>query len=434
MPAERDVRASEMPDARVAVRPASRPVPGLIGLQRSIGNRAVSQLVVQRRVRMYESAEAANKASKGTAFTGTETTLKTSDVTTRVDLAITALNGAGIVVSPAERTKMKDKLKEWIKKDARMAPSTAFMSAAFTFGESLNTGRAQDKRYHSDLSLGRALIGHIRSRAAKSAESRLSKKTRDSAYIKGKLRDVQRALFVAIEAITDDPLKQDVWSGMTGDRKKGAGEYYHWYKGAGDIKKMLRKGTGDFAQAISSIHDAYKVMLFHSGIKNSNAVKGVLPSWSTGDDFAGTVETTDPTDGSVTQSRAQIASGGYRANSTTVNEDNAWVQTARAHNVLLWAGPSHTTSDMMVLMRSLRTAVPAVDETHVEAVAWAIFAFWNKDFYTFKDGYHTFHEVMDVAKTFGVPYTPFSYPANPPSAANNVGTPVATTTVNDTED
>jgi hypothetical protein len=76
---------------------------------------------------------------------------------------------------------------------------------------------------------------------------------------------------------------------------------------------------------------------------------------------------------------------------------------------------------MMMMLKSLKEKVPAVDVSHLEAVAWAIFAFWNKDFFTFKDGYHTFHEVMDIAKGYGVPYEPFTYPSEPPPAAPDQG-------------
>jgi hypothetical protein len=123
--------------------------------------------------------------------------------------------------------------------------------------------------------------------------------------------------------------------------------------------------------------------------------------------------TVEGEDGNTTRKQIKI---GYRANSTTVNEDYDWVKTARAHGALLWAGPSHTTATMMFTLRSLSEKVPAIDVKHMEAVAWAIFGFWNKDFFTFKDGYHTFHEVMDIAKGYGVPYTPFTYPAEPPPA------------------
>ena len=230
---------------------------------------------------------------------------------------------------------------------------------------------------------------------------------------------MQLAVFTAVEANADVTLKQDVWKGITGASGARRGEYFHWYKNVKNIKRMMQYGTGDFKQAIASIHDVGTVMLNNIGFAKANLAKGVLDTFATGDNFMGTVEKDDGTGKKVT-SREQIKIG-YRANSTTVNEESDWVKTARAHGRLLWAGPSHTTANMMLTLKSLQAKVPAIDAKHFEAVAWAIFAFWNKDFFTFKDGYHTFHEVMDVAKGYGVPYAPFTYPANPPPASPTSG-------------
>jgi len=49
------------------------------------------------------------------------------------------------------------------------------------------------------------------------------------------------------------------------------------------------------------------------------------------------------------------------------------------------------------------------------ALAWAAFAFWNRRYYSHQAGAHRFHEVMDVAKAYGVDYTPFQY-SDPPGA------------------
>lgn len=367
---------------------------------------------IQRTVKMYDNFDDARKASKKENITGSETQLTTSDLDTAFGRVVQALTNSGIDLAGGQKKKMKAKLKEWIKKDAIMAPSMAWFKRKMTGGTSLNTGRAQDKRFGSYLSLGQALMGHLASRQHKKTESKLAAKVKKSGYIKGKLREVQRAIYTAIEMITDDQLKSDVWKGMTGGKGARRGEYFHWYKNVKNIKNMMQQGTGDFKQAIANIHDVSTVMLNNQGFgaNSANFAKGILKTHATNDDFMGTVEGED---GNTTRKQIKI---GYRANSTTVNEDYDWVKTARAHGALLWAGPSHTTATMMFTLRSLSEKVPAIDVKHMEAVAWAIFGFWNKDFFTFKDGYHTFHEVMDVAKGYGVPYTPFTYPSEPPPA------------------
>lgn len=371
---------------------------------------------IQRTVKMYESFDDARKASKKEKIAGTETALTSSDLDTAFGKVVLELTNSGIDLSGGQKKKMKAKLKEWINKDASMAPSMAWFKRKMTFGTSLNTGRAQDKRFGSYLNLGQALMGHLASRQHKKTESKLAAKVKKSGYIKGKLRETQRAMYTAIEMITDDQLKSDVWKGMTGAKGARRGEYFHWYKNVKNIKTMMQQGTGDFKQAIANIHDVSTVMLNNVGFGKSNVAKGVLDTHATNNDFMGTVEKDDGNGtGGKTTSREQIKIG-YRANSTTVNENYDWVQTARAHGALLWAGPSHTTATMMFTLRNLAAKVPNIDVKHMEAVAWAIFGFWNKDFFTFKDGYHTFHEVMDVAKGYGVPYTPFTYPSEPPPA------------------
>jgi len=244
----------------------------------------------------------------------------------------------------------------------------------------------------------------LQSRKNKKVENTLAKKTKNSAYIKGKLAETQRGIYTAVEAMTNDQTKQGFWSGMGGDKNKG--EYQHWYKGVKDVKSMLQGGTTDFKKAIAAIHDASTVMNkfrgFGAGGLKTAKEEGVIDAWGDKENFQGTVG-----------GERKNISHTYRATSTAVNETDEWIKEARKHQVLLWAGPSHTTSNMMMLMRGLEEK-GHVNKTHTEAVAWAIFAFWNKDFYTFKDGYHTFHEVMDVAQGFGVPYKQWDYPDKPP--------------------
>ena len=367
--------------------------------------------MIQRAVTMYDSFDDARAASKKEKITGKETELDSDDLGSTFVQVETALGTANENYTKKERKAMKEKLKEWISKDARMSPTKAWFKHSFSGGESLTSGRAQDKRYGSYEDLGRALLGHIRSRQHKKTESKLAQKAKKSSYIKGKLREVQQAIYTAAEAMTNTTTKTDFWAGMGGAKGK-SGEYFHWYKSVSDVKKMMRKGTGDFAEAIASIHDASTVMNKFRGFGKSGLDtamnEGVIDSWGSGANYQGTFTKDDG------GTERRNISNTYRANSTTVNEGDDWVKEARANNALLWAGPSHTTSNMMMLMKGLENKVPGVDTSHTEAVAWAIFAFWNKDFFTFKDGYHTFHEVMDIAKGFNVRYTPFQYPKNPP--------------------
>jgi len=93
----------------------------------------------------------------------------------------------------------------------------------------------------------------------------------------------------------------------------------------------------------------------------------------------------------------------------TLKENSGFVMAARVQGMPLWAGPSFTTARMMHLAQ---LAGARADE--LEALAWGIFAFWNQCYPTSSTWIHRFHEVMDMAANWGVPYEPFSYPAGAP--------------------
>lgn len=96
----------------------------------------------------------------------------------------------------------------------------------------------------------------------------------------------------------------------------------------------------------------------------------------------------------------------------TLKENSGYVMAARVQGIPIWAGPSFTTGR---LMRMAEWAGATAQE--YEALAWAIFAFWNQCYPTSSTWVHRFHEVMDMAANWGVPFTPFSYPGDiPPNA------------------
>jgi hypothetical protein len=79
--------------------------------------------------------------------------------------------------------------------------------------------------------------------------------------------------------------------------------------------------------------------------------------------------------------------------------------TGMAMNAPMLAGKSMTTARMMELVEW--AGGNAWDKI---AVAWAIFAYWKHNYPASTVPFHTFHEVMDIAKNYGVPYKPFFYP------------------------
>lgn len=109
--------------------------------------------------------------------------------------------------------------------------------------------------------------------------------------------------------------------------------------------------------------------------------------------------------------------GFRRGDDGTLLEDSGVISSARKKKMPLSCGPSYTTGR---LMQMSSWAGGTVDE--ITAMAWGIFAFWNQDYFTSFSGVHRFHEVMDMAKNYGVAYKPFAYPdASPTDEAMDVG-------------
>ena len=94
-----------------------------------------------------------------------------------------------------------------------------------------------------------------------------------------------------------------------------------------------------------------------------------------------------------------------RRNVGTRLENNPDTLLARMMSAPVTAGRSMTTARMMQL-------VEMVGGTNAEktAVAYALFAYWARTYNQGLTPVHTFHETLDVAQNFGVPYKAFHYP------------------------
>ena len=94
-----------------------------------------------------------------------------------------------------------------------------------------------------------------------------------------------------------------------------------------------------------------------------------------------------------------------RKNVGTRDEMDPDTLLSRLFSAPIWAGRSMTTARMMQLVEML-----GGDESHKTAVAYALFAYWRRTYNKGLTPIHTFHETMDVAHNFGVPYEAFHYP------------------------
>ncbi len=103
-----------------------------------------------------------------------------------------------------------------------------------------------------------------------------------------------------------------------------------------------------------------------------------------------------------------------RHNVGTRNEFDPVTVIARSFNAPIEAGRSMTTARLLEMCRQVLADSDEVElqgkgQTELDAVAHAIFAYWAAAYNTSLTPVHTYHEVMDVASTYGVEYRPFHY-------------------------
>lgn|GEM_PF-4085192 len=96
-----------------------------------------------------------------------------------------------------------------------------------------------------------------------------------------------------------------------------------------------------------------------------------------------------------------------RRNVGTRLENNPDTLLARLMSAPITAGRSMTTARMLQLVEK----VGGSDEEKT-AAAYALFAFWARTYNQGLTPVHTFHETLDVAQNFGVPYKAFHYPTS----------------------
>jgi hypothetical protein len=103
-----------------------------------------------------------------------------------------------------------------------------------------------------------------------------------------------------------------------------------------------------------------------------------------------------------------------RHNVGTRDEFDPVTVVARRYNVPIEAGRSMTAARLLQLCRQVLQdsedrELQEKGKTELDAVANAIFAYWAAQYNQALTPIHTYHEVMDVARTFGVEYKPFHY-------------------------
>lgn len=261
--------------------------------------------------------------------------------------------------------------------------------------------------------MARAVMGEFLAREAlDGTETRLARATVQSRYILTQLG----SLLDRIRLHVNSPATPKALEALL-DEKALEGEdclvYRPLFKKPGaSIPKVLKQPDAyPFEDRVVALHDISAWLKKHHPV----AVK-VPPERSTGTYFR-INEQGKPDFGrrgieGTPDFRYKEREGDNPPDRYTLKENSGYVMAARVQGMPIWAGPSFTTGRMMRMAEW--AGAPAAE---LEAIAWAIFAFWNQCYPTSSTWVHRFHEVMDMAANWNVPFTPFSYPADiPPNA------------------
>ncbi|MEZ4398573.1 MAG: DUF4157 domain-containing protein [Kofleriaceae bacterium] len=269
----------------------------------------------------------------------------------------------------------------------------------------LGGGTAHGRNYADWQELGRALLGDTKAKDNKAKEAELAKRTHASGGVRGGVAACMQLINAQVATDFGEGGKFEQYAAKM---KKSVGalrkEYWWWYLGQDIFTNLANPTPAKLDRNISIIHDLEGY--FRSAGRKVE-LDGFYGDWQKRD-RKGTVGE-DPDDGG---SKLDLDGdlGDYRKDDqSTLKEDNAWVRTARAHSMPVWAGPSVTTGRMLTFAQAC-----GAGGGELTALAWGLWAFWTTSYFTSFSWVHTFHEVMDVARGFGVAYTPFEYPDDPP--------------------
>jgi hypothetical protein len=283
-----------------------------------------------------------------------------SEVWSRIrdDQRLTDLGEAGLARARAV-------LGDWIRKAA-------------SYANPLRT--SQNRTYASDDDLIRALSGEVRSAANLQRENGLARQVLSEASINELVGDVIAKLQTFHAATNDE--------GDLDRSAKRGGRYGFYYT---NPMKFAVAGGRSMATVIASPPSGLAgrvAFLADYALQMREAIGDATGGWKL-----------------EMPARLDAARGGHH----NPNEGADWTREARDNNAPLSAGPSATTAQLLTL--AVKVGASADEKT---ALAWGIFAFFNKSLHLHKSGTHRFHEVMSVAAGYGVPYEAWAYPEEPP--------------------
>lgn len=296
------------------------------------------------------------------------------------------------------KPKVRPILKEWIEASRRLVKR-------FIRGRQERT-----VRYTSWDSLARALVGEVRSAGSKKTETALAKETVASSWVNDKLEEYLTHVALTLEKPAFAQVKKEIFPTIMSYSK----EYGHWYPHGG-IKRILREpGKCDLKEKVAGVHDIVSAFSHfdpkYGDVPDDRCVAtSLVPNGVRG---YRTVKTSMLDDNFDLTFRV----GSLRDKDCTLVEDSEIIRSYRDAWIPVGFGPSFTTGRTIQCCHRLckKTGVPN-PLPWINACAWGLFAFWNLYYERRYSRCHTFHEAMDMASNYGIPYSPFRYPSNVPS-------------------
>ncbi len=299
------------------------------------------------------------------------------------------------------KTRIRPILEEWIKASRRLVKR-------YIAGR-----KEQTVRYGSWDSLARALIGEVRSAGSKETERRLAEETVQSAWVNDKLEEYLTHIRNCLDRQQFAAAKKEIFPKIGWYSK----EYSHWYPKGGIAKILNEPGKCELKHKVAGIHDvvsAFKKVdsdyadvppekcvataLVPNGVRGYRTVKSPMED----EDY-----------------NLLFRVGSLRDKDCTLVEENEIIRSYRDVGVPVGFGPSFTTGRTLNCCHKLcqDSGVVGSELGWINACAWGLFAFWNLYYERRYSRCHTFHEAMDMANNYGVPYNPFCYPLSPPTYA-----------------
>jgi hypothetical protein len=276
------------------------------------------------------------------------------------------------------RKRMKNKLYDWVNaKSKRML-----------FGL-----KGYDKNFNSVQEVYSAVLGRVSSRDNRNLERQIANRVESSSMIRGTLSSFIKGVLRP---------HHNTWMKAQDKRrvltKVPGGRYAPFYS-------FMTLAAGMISKTAKSLDEAVQTMCSGGGTGRPITDTAAFLA-----DYAMVArDWCKNADGKLVTSQeiTPMPEIDARRDHHTVNEQSAWVIRARAANVRLGAGPSATTKLVLAMSRWMMEGTYSEDKTKEVLcyIALALFTFWNlkREWLMTTSEIHTYHEVMLVAESMGVP-------------------------------